>query len=412
MQDKKNPVVIHCAPWLIPMAGPVVADGAVAVGGDVIVQVGSMTELVRKFPSCPVVHHSDCALMPPLVNAHIHLELSHLAHLGKKESPESFTGWITEMLAEREALGFVGSNVETAAQTLLQEQYESGVVALADIGNTGITQKLMSDFPGTLLAFLEYLGLGKASLVSGLKKLEKTDKQTSCTAHAPYSTHPELIKALKCRAEALGYIFPIHVAEPESERTMLGEGRGELVDFLKSRGFYDDAFQVAGIDNAGSVQYLYDLGVLNEKTLCVHAIHVTASEISLLGKSRAHVCLCPGSNRFLQVGTPPVTQYLLQGILPALGTDSASSNPELSIWREMQLLAEDHPDVAAYDILKMATVGGAAALGIEADHGTLEQGKKSRMLAVPIPQGEQSAGAVCAAIVQAGSTNVPGWITS
>lgn len=405
-------VVIHRAPWLLSMAGPVLADGAVALQGESIVAVGSFSDLAKDFPGARIVDHPENVLMPGLINAHIHLELSHLDHLGKMAPPESFTGWIAEMLAEREALGFVGSSVEAAALKVLQRQYESGVIALADIGNTGIAQKLGPDFPGILFAFLEYLGLTKASLVPALKKLEKTEAQIACTAHAPYSTHPELIKALKRRADTLGFIFPIHVAEPGSEQTMLNEGRGELVDFLRQRGFYEDAFQVAGIDNQGSVQYLHKLGVLNSRTLCVHAIHVSTSEIGLLKESGAHVCLCPGSNRFLQVGKAPVSDYLHQGLLPALGTDSAASNPEVSIWREMQLLVEDHPDVAPHDILRIATVGGASALGIEAEYGTLERGKKSKLLSVPVAKEARTADDVCAALIHTGSANQPQWIVT
>jgi len=412
MHNQKKSVVIHRAPWLLSMAGPVLVDGAVALQKGSIAAVGSFSELAKDFSGVGVVDHPESVLMPGLINAHIHLELSHLAHLGKMAPPKSFTGWIAEMLAEREALGFVGSNVEDAASKVLQGQYEIGVIALADIGNTGIAQKLEPGFPGILFAFLEYLGLTKASLVPALKKLDKTEAQIACTAHAPYSTHPELIKALKRRADTLGFIFPIHVAEPESEQTMLGEGRGELVDFLRQRGFYDDAFQVAGIDNNGSVQYLHKLGVLNSRTLCVHAIHVSTSEIDLLKESRAHVCLCPGSNRFLQVGKAPVNDYLHQGILPALGTDSVASNPEVSIWREMQILVEDHPHVAPHDILRMATAGGASALGIEAEYGTLEPGKTSRLLSVPIPTEARTADDVCAALVHNGSANQPQWISA
>jgi len=402
--------VIHHAPWLLTMAGPVFTDGAVALQGETIAAAGPFAELTKRFSRARIINHPGTVLMPGLINAHIHLELSHLDHLGKKAPPESFTGWIGEMLAEREALGFVGPRVEAAALKVVQGQYESGVIALADIGNTGIAQTLSQNFPGILLTFLEYLGLTRASLVPALKKLEKTEAGIACTAHAVYSTHPALIKALKRRADSLGFIFPIHVAEPGSEQTMLNEGRGELVDFLRQRGFYDDTFQVAGIDNEGSVQYLHKLGVLNNRTLCVHAIHVTAREIGLLKKSGAHVCLCPGSNRFLQVGIAPVNDYLRHGLLPALGTDSVASNPEVSIWREMQLLGEDHSDVTPYDILRMATVGGAMALGLEAGYGTLEPGKKSRLLVVPITKEAHTADEVCAALVHAGSANKPQWI--
>jgi len=405
------PVVIHRAPWLISMDGPIVADGAVVLDGKTIVAVGPFRELEAEFAGAAVEDHHGCVLMPGLINAHIHLELSNLAHLSRGNPAESFTGWLTEMLSEREALGVTGPHVEEAAVDVLQAQHDSGVLALADIGNTGVARKLVDVFPGLLFSFLEYLGLTRGSLVPALKKLGKAEDHVACTAHAPYSTHPELIRALKKRADQLGFLFPIHVAEPPSENNMLTSGSGEMVDFLQERGLYEDAFSGTGIDIEGSVQYLHNLGILNSRTLCVHAVHVSENEIFLLRQSKAKVCLCPGSNRFLQVGTAPVAAYLRQGILPALGTDSVASNPEVSIWREMQLLAEDHPEIAPYDILRMATLGGAAALSIEAEYGTLAPGRSGRFLAVPITPDLQNEQEVCAALVHRGSSTQPQWVS-
>ncbi len=394
------------------MVGPIVADGAVGLHGETIVAVGPYRELETEFAGATVVDHPGSVLMPGLINAHIHLELSNLAHLSQDEPAQSFTGWIAGMLTERENLGFTGLHVEEAARTVLKGQYNSGVLALADIGNTGVARQLVDAFPGLLFPFLEYLGLTRGSLVPALKKLEKADNDIACTAHAPYSTHPELIQALKKRADQLGFLFPIHVAEPASENSMLTHGTGEMADFLRQRGFYEDTARRAGIDIVGSVQYLHSLGVLDEKTLCVHAIHVSESEIALLKESGAKVCLCPGSNRFLQVGKAPVEAYLRQGMLPALGTDSAASNPEISMWREMQLLADDHPEIAPCEILKMATAGGAAALGIDSKYGTLGPGRSSHFLAVPVASNLQKEQDVCAALVHGGSNTQPQWVSS
>ncbi|HHD56601.1 MAG TPA: amidohydrolase, partial [Desulfobulbaceae bacterium] len=158
------------------------------------------------------------------------------------------------------------------------------------------------------------------------------------------------------------------------------------------------------------VQYLHSRGVLNEKTICVHGVHVSAEEIGLLRTNRAKVCLCPGSNRYLQVGKAPVAEYLDQGILPALGTDSAASNQELSIWREMRIIAEDHPEIDPYDILRMATVGGAGALGIEGRYGSLTRGRKGHFIAVSgIPEVEKEQ-EVCEVLVRKGGRRQIQWV--
>ncbi len=394
------------------MAGEPLVDGAVAVSKGRIVAVSGFSELRKQYPDAVVSDHEGYVLMPGLINAHIHLELSHLAHLGRQKEFGGFTAWLGKMLAEREALGAVGSHVEEAAGKELYRQFKSGVIALADIGNTGITARIMGDFPGLVLPFLEYLGLSRASLGSAAKKLAKIDDSVCCTAHAPYSTHPELIKLLKNRADILGHIFPIHIAEPVGENSMLSQGRGELVDFLRQRGYYnsDSSFIRRGIDIKGSVDYLHGLGVMDMNMLCVHGVHVSERDIDLLCQSRAGVCLCPGSNQFLQVGKAPLEKYLARGILPALGTDSAASNPELSIWREMRLLFSLHPLTAPLNILKMATIGGARALAIDDIYGSLQPGRSAMMLAVPLASGAGNIDELCSVIIGMDSKITPEWI--
>jgi cytosine/adenosine deaminase-related metal-dependent hydrolase len=378
-------VVLHRAPWVLPLSRPALADGAVALQGGRIAGVGRFVDLRISFPGAAVIDHPQSVLLPPLVNAHTHLELSNLAYLSQSPPPPTFTGWIEHMLAEREQDGFAGPLVREAARAALKEQERDGVFAVADISNTGLTREMSDSFSGELFCFKEYLGLRAVGVAPALKALEQ-EEDFFCTAHAPYSTHADLLKALKQRAARHDHIFPVHVAETEAETDMISQGRGELPEFLKKRGFWDNSFKPVGIDNSGSVQYLHQLGILDTRTLCVHCVHVRDEEIELLQQSRASVCLCPGSNRYLDVGRPPLDQYLNNNILPALGTDSLASNPEISIWREMRLLAEDHPAVKPETIVAMATLGGAEALGISDRYGTLESGKQGVLLAVGTEQ--------------------------
>jgi cytosine/adenosine deaminase-related metal-dependent hydrolase len=138
---------------------------------------------------------------------------------------------------------------------------------------------------------------------------------------------------------------------------------------------------------------------------------VSDKEIELLQKTGSRVCLCPGSNRYLGVGRAPVTKYLQAGIIPGLGTDSLASNPELSIWREMRILAEDHPGIDVSDILTMATLGGAMALGLEQQAGTLAPGRVAEFLAVPLPDTVGSGTDVQDYLVRTGAGIHPEWIS-
>ncbi|WYD79349.1 MAG: amidohydrolase family protein [Candidatus Electrothrix gigas] len=381
-----DPPIIHRAPWLLPISRPPITDGGLAVQAGKIIKVGRFKEIARRYSDAEILDHPDTVLMPGLINAHTHLELSHLAHLSQQPPPASFTGWISSMLVERARVDADKKTILETARNVLAQQQEQGVVAIADISNTGFTRELIPEFQGQLLCFKEYLGLRASELAAFLNNLMKEAERPDvcCTAHAPYSTHLDLLQTLKSRAGRLGQIFSLHVAEPAAENDLIRFGTGEIRDFLEQRGFWDNSFQPTGAATKGSVSYLHQHGLLDSKTLCVHCLHVTDMEIELLAQSKAKVCLCPGSNRYLGVGIAPVEKYLNKGILPALGTDSLTSNPELSLWREMRLLAEEHPAVKPRDILRMATLGGAEALGLDRQLGSLEADKAAALLAVDV----------------------------
>ena len=377
--------LLHCAPWIVPVSSPVLADGAVVVQAGRIVEIGPAADLEHKYPAARFRNHPSCALTPALVNAHIHLELSHLRIPEQKNFVAGFTEWIAALIDLRAKVPGTGEEAEAAAQMVLRGQHEQGVIALGDIGNTDLGVRLAADFPGILLHFQEFLGRSAKTRRAVQDQIAGADQNRWYTAHAPYSTHPELIQALKERAHRLGHPFPLHVAESGAEAEMLSHGRGELYSFLAGRHFLEQPYQPpAAIDNRGSVQYLQELGVLDEGTVCVHCVHVSRTEAQTLAAARAKVCLCPGSNRYLRVGVAPVGMLLALNILPALGTDSAASNPVLSLWREMRLLRADHPEIDPAKIFAMATLGGALALGLDEQIGSLALGRTGRLLAIPL----------------------------
>ncbi|MGI6655490.1 MAG: amidohydrolase family protein [Desulfobulbus sp.] len=393
---------LYCAPWVAPVSRPMIAGGAVAVADGRIIETGSAAELRGRYAGAPCINHPDHVLVPALINAHTHLELSHLESLALAPLDTGFTGWIERLITLRASLGATGPLAETAARQTALDQYEQGTSVLADIGNTALGQMLRHSFPGTLLAFREYLGLAGSMLDKNLARLRREPDTVLCSGHAVYSTHPRLLQAIKARATSLGQIFPIHTAEPAAEGELLREGRGEMVDFVRRRGFWDES-AVPRVDG-GTVRYLYELGLLDPRTLCVHTLHVTDEEMRMLAGEGVQVCLCPGSNRFLRTGVAPVERLLAHGIRPALGTDSLASNPQLSLWEEMRILAEEHPGVDPAAIFAMATRHGAEALGLGHRLGTLDGGKEADILAVALAGEAADAAGVYAHLVRAGST--------
>ena len=372
-----NKPIIYRAPYVVPVSGPVLADGAVLVVDGRIAAVDSFAGL--RSSGAEIVDLEQQILTPALVNCHAHLELSYLADLDHEEQWASgdITAWIRTVLASRSQPADP-NRVMAAASTALDGQATGGVALVADIGNSIASRGIGRDDRPRVNFFLELLGLAPEAVEQARQQLAGLDGM-ACTAHAPHSTHPEMIRGLKERAGQHGYSFPIHVAESAAELEFLRTGEGPFRDFIAERLGRVDFFEPPG---CGAVEYLERLGVLDNKTICVHAVHISEAEATLIATRQAKVCLCPGSNRFLGVGKAPLPLLLKHGILPALGTDSLASNQSLNLWREMRLLQEDHPGIPPAQIFAMATKGGAEALGAGTELGSLEMGKAARILAV------------------------------
>jgi cytosine/adenosine deaminase-related metal-dependent hydrolase len=354
---------------------------------DSIVEVGSYADVSCRFPDIPV---TDCSgvLLPALVNAHIHLDLSVYGPVPQESSESTMCDWVSSLLKIRQEAGFSEHELKAAAEKIMQGQYESGVGLLLDIGNIKL-----GDFDSCSIervSLLEMLGPSKAAEGATITAIEELPQGQAVTGHAPYSTTPELLRYIKKRCTAQDSLFSLHLAENPDESLLLTKAEGCFAQFLKDRGGLDATFPIPGIDSSGVVGYLQKSGILDEKTICVHCVHLTRDEMKIISNSQAHVCLCPGSNRFLSVGIAPLEEFLDLKILPALGTDSITSNPGLDMWAEMALLRKNHPIVSAETIFTIATLGGARALHREKDFGSLEKGRTSSILHIRGTQYEEA----------------------
>ncbi len=379
-------IAIYRAPWLVTLDRPIISDGAVAVCNERILDSGRYSLIKGLYPEATLRQFDESILMPPLINAHTHLELSYLQKLGMKQQVVPFIDWVENLLETRASYTLSETDIIQLAQKALQEQYGHGVIAFADTGNLENGWQIGNGFGGDYTFLHEHLGLAPDAAQKQLATIQKEDDSQHCIAHAAYSTAASLIQALKQRATENKQLFSIHVAETEAENEFIRHNSGPMREFLERRGAWHSSFIPTGIDKSGAVQYLHNLGVLDASSLCVHCVHVHDSEVEMLASSGAHICMCPGSNRYLDVGKAPLDKFLNASLLPALGTDSLASNPILSIWNEMQIVAQDFPHISPETILKMATKGGAQALGIDHDFGVLAKGKSAKILLVHAPE--------------------------
>jgi cytosine/adenosine deaminase-related metal-dependent hydrolase len=176
----------------------------------------------------------------------------------------------------------------------------------------------------------------------------------------------------------------MHIAESKDEIKLLQRkksGLEKIYEFAK----WDLDWAPRG---ASSFEYLNRIGFLSSDLLAVHAVQVTDKDIDLIKKSKTSVAHCPRSNKELGVGKMPLKKFLDAGITVGLGTDSLASVPNLNMWDEMRYAYQIHrrDGVSPEDIFKLATIGGAKALGLGKEIGTLEPGKRADMIAVPLPK--------------------------
>ncbi len=374
----REPVLFR-ARLILPMKGPPLENGAVGVKGGRIAAVGPYLALRREF-SGRTVDLGEVALLPALANVHTHLELSVMRF--RLTPTGSFVAWVKALIRQRAEFSL--EEVRKAAGEALRELWREGVGLLGEVGNTGLTLGLLHEAPFFTVYFREIIDFrGTAELKDFLKGLPQTRVIYALSPHAPYTVSPVLIQAIKSWTRRKGRPFSIHVAESPEETLFLQDGSGPIRLLLEERGQFQPGFRAPGLT---PVAYLDRLGVLDERTICVHVVQVSPQDIEILARRRARPCLCPRSNIFLGVGLPPLPDLLQAGLRPCLGTDSLASNDRLSILAEMEALYHAYPSLPPEIYFLMGTLWGAEALG-RTDLGALAEGFRPEMIALSGPLG-------------------------
>jgi cytosine/adenosine deaminase-related metal-dependent hydrolase len=373
--------LIYRARYVVTMDGPPLEGGCVRVEGDRVVQVGALDDMDQRRDSVRDI--PDAVILPGLINAHCHLELGMAR--GMLPRGEAFPMWVSRLRKSLE-----GAGPEAYAQAVrlgALECLKHGTTTVVDVGNTGAALAELAALPLRSYAYLEVIGLDPSVAASRLAEAEARLAgapapselyRPGITCHAPYSCSPELLRATGEKASRRGP-FTLHVAESAEETAMFREARGALYEFC--RRIYPELRPSPGESPIG---FLGRRGLIPRGSLFAHCNHADAEDIGILADTVTSVVHCPRSRAFFGHGGFPYAAYRAAGVNLCLGTDSLASNDGLSLFDEMAEFRRGHPEVSGRDILAMATVNAARALGRASDLGRLAPGCKADLIAVAV----------------------------
>jgi cytosine/adenosine deaminase-related metal-dependent hydrolase len=382
-------VTRYHASWICPVASPPIADGTVVEQGGRITYVGPHESAPSGGDD---VDLGDAILIPGLVNAHCHLELT--AMRGFLDGLE-FREWILRLTAARFAV-LTPDMLLDAARHGVDEGLRHGITTFADTGDTGAGFDAMLERGVRGICFRETFGPDPLHCNASLALLRERLAlmmpratplvRVGVSPHAPYTVSDALFRTAAALAAELALPMAVHVAESAIESELVEQGGGAFAHGLRARG-------IAVAPRARSPIALLDaLGVLDRRPLLIHCVRVDADDVAAIASHDCSVAHCPASNAKLGHGIAPLARLLAAGIRVGLGTDSVASNDRMDLLDEARLASlfasareQSHDALSARRALELATLGGARALGMDAEVGTLEVGKSADLAAFRVP---------------------------
>lgn len=369
-----SPAKAYTARWV--WCGP----GDLRSGAAVALEDGWITEVAQRPPRGVAVSDlGEGLLLPGLVNAHTHLELSGLA--GMMPPQGDFVGWLESMVSLRPAQ--LRQNGPESTLAAVDHLAQDGTALVGDVTNTGKAAPVLAHAGVSAVSFYEALGAAKAEPPPAQAVWQGPVLMAAAVAaHAPYSIPTSRLAALKAKAGALP--FAIHLAESRAEVEFVagvGDQGKRLEEFLVLRGLRREDLHLVADTPLGQ---LVAAQALDQSTLLVHGVQLSSEDVEQVAAAGASLCVCPRSNLGLTGALAPVEKLLAVGVNIALGTDSLASTPDLSLWAEMAALMAAKPDLDPEAVLTMATQGGARALGQTGRFGTLRPGAAVPLAFVPM----------------------------
>jgi cytosine/adenosine deaminase-related metal-dependent hydrolase len=331
--------------------------------------------------------HYEGILCPGFVNAHCHIELSHMK--GAIPEGNSLVPFLQSVLLGRN--GFTDLQKRTAIVAALKEMEANGIVAVGDIANGTDTLEHRPDAGFSIHTFVEAIGFTEENVAQRFEwpanvfqQFKTQNKQPnghtlnqSIVPHAPYSVSESMFKMIDGFEE--GSLLSIHNEETLSENEFYESKTGKMFELYETLKIDASFFMPSG---KTSLQTYLPLLAASHPLILVHNTFMNATDLELLKQSNRQVflCLCPNANWYIERKMPPVKAFMESGLPICLGTDSYASNHQLSIRSEIERIQENFPEIPMETLLTWATYNGAKALQMEDRLGSLEPGKKPGLL--------------------------------
>jgi cytosine/adenosine deaminase-related metal-dependent hydrolase len=327
----------------------------------------------------------DAVLLPGLVNAHAHLDLSGAAPLPPRGE---FTAWLLGVGGVRGEGRDVGARAAEQCASLARR----GVTAVGDIeasGGQAHASRLASGLGG--LSYLEIVGVGRESararLAAALALADRLGGRGAglgLSPHAPYSVHGDVVPEIARAAVRRGLPLAMHLAETADETRFMQHGDGPFTDFLEHIGRGRPFDSPPGLR---PVAWAEAAGLLSAGCLVVHGNDLDDEDIGRLVRHDASLVYCHGRHRHFERPAHRLTELLSAGVNVALGTDSGLSNQGVDMFDELARLHVDRPDIPPLMILRCATLGGRIALGQDPGAAVFAAGSRAEgLLVAPAPE--------------------------
>ena len=374
----------YAAPWLLPIEGPPVPDGAVLVDGHGRISAAGPAALVPTPPDAYVERLDDAVLLPGLVNTHTHLELTGLEGLVEDGD---FAGWIRHLILLKARRSV--EEVRAAAARGIREGWASGVTTVADTGDSGAVIEALAALGGSGIAYHEVFGPHPAQVEAAFRgwvgRLDELGRfagervTLGGSPHAPYSVSGPLYARVARHAEEVRLPLAVHLAESPEESALLAGQGGAFAEEWKRRGI-----PLLGAPGCTPVAWLDRHAVLGPRTLCIHVVQASGSDLETLARRGVAIAHCPRSNERHGHGRAPLAEMRQRGIRVGVGTDSVASVSPLDLFAEARA-AGQLAGLSAGQMLALVTLDAACALGLEAGVGSLLPGKWADLVALDLP---------------------------